>query len=1209
MIAPARMHDTRDHAGPMISHCHSDTEIYRSSDHRVFRRIDQASQPLIVKRWNEDNPAPILQWTLHNEIRMLERLQGVPGCPSLVGCDPEHRELVMADFGGVALDQSGLLGTVDLDLFLSLSLALAGAVAALHAHGVIHKDLNPANILVRPDEGLVQIIDFGLATAFEEHPDFDHPSRLVGTLPYLSPEQTGRMNRPVDYRSDLYSLGATLYALATGTPPFDDTSPLRIINAHLTLMPEPPAQRAPWLPPPLSDLILALLAKEPDERYQSASGLAHDLRLIQAARTNGGLGAVRLKQRDLPLSPHAPRRLYGRDRDLAALMAAFAGVRQGGARGLFVAGYSGIGKTSLIHEIHRPVTLADGLFISGKFEQFQRDHPFMGPAQCLRQLCQLLLAEPEAAVEHWRTGILAAVGPDAGALFDVVPELEALLGPQPAVPDLGPLETQIRLRALLIALMGRVATPGHPLVVFLDDLQWADQPSLDFVGALLGEPGLDGLLLIGAYRDNEVDAAHPLTRLLRQPTRAGKPAPVLKLDNLQAEDIAALLADMLRLTPDAVRSLADGLYAKTNGNPFFTVELVTALYRKGSLWPDPEAGRWRWDAAAISGYWASANVVDFLAEGLAALPSDGLEALVAAACLGADPCLGTLAVALGETDLGALAARLAPALERGIIVTASALAFTQAEATVLIRFCHDRMQQAVYQQRQGGGRDQLHLAIARRFAGTGSGGSTDPGLQFRAAEHYAAAVSLVVDPAERMVARRLFLDAARQARQSGSFATAERFLRRAIELLPPEAWMGEADEAFTLQAELHLCLYSQSRHAEADEVYTRLAAHPGQPLRLVEPTCVQLVSLSNRTRYDEGIRLGSRLLHQLGVTLPLDAALPALEQELEAFYRLVEPGALEQLANRPTLDDPHRRGAAKLMNRMIPAAFFTDPLISFWLAVRCGRRWCEEGYLDPSLYPMACITLATIALRGDYRTGYRAARAALEIGKAREAGPETARTQHVFALFCNPWFEPLEASLTQAHAAFTGLLRAGDLEFACFTFFTSQAALLDTGTDLLQLKAETTAALGMAAKSGNRHAEQSFLAFRQLVRALEGKTKRPGAFDAATFSEAAYECDIRPNAMALCFYHIYRSLSACLFDDREMLAVHADAAMKLLPYITGFYPTAIATLLQSLALIDRLATGDDSGRPAVLARLDANQAWLAARAADAAMNFSPCLSG
>ncbi len=1128
----------------------------------------------------------------------MTRLQNIAGCPRKIDFIPATNELTIEDFGGVLLSQSGLLGNTKVETFFDIAKNLATIVAALHVRGVIHKDLTPDNILVRPEDRQLQIIDFGLATTFaEEQPEFEHLSHLTNTLAYMSPEQTGRMNRPVDYRTDLYSLGVMLYELSTGVLPFVGDDALELIHAHLARSPRPPRDIAPWLPLGASELILLLLAKEPDDRYQSASGVVHDLRLLRERCAKPIQDVLRLKEYDIPLTLRPPRRLYGRSRELTMLLNAFAEATEGAAQSLFVAGYSGVGKTSLVHEIYRPVTLENGLFVSGKFEQFNKDRPLLAPVQGLKQLCQLLLAEPEDTLSAWRARVLARIGSDAGAIFGVLPELEKLLGPQPSVQELGPVETQTRLRNLLVTLIGLTASPKHPLVMFLDDLQWSDQPSLDFIGTLLAEPNLSGFFLIGAYRDNEVDTAHPLLRVLRQPTAQGKPPPILPLSSLTMTDLEELLADMLHMTVDEVHPLAVSLFAKTNGNPYFTVEFLNALYREGALRPDLHTGRWSWDSSTILAHSSSNNVVDFLTAQLTDFTASTVETLVAAACLGNEFELDLLTLATG-LEPATLVEILQPALERGILITSSALVLYRPNASVLLRFCHDRMLQAVYQLRDEPWRSSMHLNIARRLMRT-----ADDSRKFMAAEQYAAAAERLDDADERLCVGDLFLRAAVQARHVGAFVAAEKFLRSAVNLLPLDVWQTSPIEAFRLHAELHLVLFSQSRISEADQVFERLSVHTDNPLRIVEPTCLQIVSLSNRTRYLDAVNLASSLLACLGIEVPQADLSEQIAQEFGLFYRYVEDGIMERLPESPTLEDEISLSAARVLNAMGPAAFFSKMELSSWTQLRLVRLWIEQGFCQSVLFPAGYLTTSTIAVKNDYRTGYRLSATALATGQAREHGVETARTRHVFGLFNSHWFEPLKNDIEYARAAFTGLLRGGELEMSCYTYFTVLMALLDLCTELPELREEIATAIKFSLKTGNRHAEQSFLSFRQLVRALEGKTAAPGRFDDTDFNEQAHLEATAVNPMALCLFRIYRAYAACLFCDDKELVRHAGALAGLTIYIPGFYATALANVLQSLALLVQYRTAATADKPALLQQLHSNQQWLAARAADAPMNF------
>ena len=1165
------------------------------------------------------------------ELCALERLQGLSGCPRL-WLHEATGDWQVEDPDGLTLSGSELLGQVDLGRFLAIAESLARLLGAIHERGVVHQALEPACIRVHPEDGRVWILDFAHATTLVETPlEFTDPSRPAGQPAYRSPEQSGRMNRPVDYRTDLYSLGLVLYALATGAPPFEGEDPLALMHAHLARDPQPPHERAPWLPRPLSRLILILLAKEPDDRYQSALGVAHDLqRLRRAVDGQESLAAIELRTLDPCLSPRPPRRLHGRDQELATLMEHFRAVNAGQTRVLFVAGYSGVGKTALIQEIIRPVTLSQGRFVSGKCEQFQSSRPFLAPARALGCLCEQLLAEPEARLDAWRRRILAGVGPDVAALFEVIPELATLLGEQAPAPSLDPIETQRRRRALLVALVRQIASAEQPLVLFLDDLQWADQPSLEFIGALLDAEAIHGLLVIGAYRNNEVEASHPLGELLHRAAGLATPPPVLTLENLTLDGLAGLIAEILRRSVREVHPLAVQLQGKTGGNPFFLVELINGLHRRGLLWFDPEAGRWRWDEGALRVHPISANLVELLSAKLSALEPWTIETLVAAAALGNDFDLGRLALATGQsTDW--LARALLPAIERGLLITADAPAFQAGKPKVVLRFCHDRVQQAAYQFRDPEARAALHLDMARRFIQSGEGRL----YRLSAAEHYAAAVALIRDPAERTQARRLFRQAAHQAIQSGALATAERFLCLGLDLLDAEDRQRHPEVAFGLDAELHQVLYSQGLHEEADRVYQRLSEQAGSPLQLVDSTCIQIASLSQRVQHDEAVALGCSLLEQLGVQVPLAdlersfqeffTAFPnvfqlpalhngarhfdvrpdsAIECELSILFRHLAAGVLERLPKCQERVDPARASVAKLMNRMVYAAnSIAHSLLAPWLLLRLGRLWIEEGYCEASIVPLAALSITVISFRGDYAQAEQLSRTALMVGAASEGSRESARCRFVHANYVVHWHQPLEAMIPEARAAFDELMRAGDLEFAALIFHASQPGILDISVQLDELDVENAAALGFARQIGGRHAEQTYLPVRQLVRVLKGQTQSPGDFGDAEFDEASHQAAVGGDPIALAYFHLYRALTACLFQDEAALAHHMEVAGALYMSIACHYATALINMLLSLALIHGLASAGETERAERLERLAINQRWLAARAKDVPVNF------
>ena len=1067
----------------------------------------------------------------------------------------------------------------DLVRFLGLAEEMARLVARVHERGVTHGNLRPENFRRRDDE--IFLTGFDRAVTFEaDHAGFAPLDRLPSDVAYLAPEQTGRMNRSVDHRADLYGLGGTLYRLATGRPPFPGRDRSALIHAHLANEPRPPAELAPWMPAALSQVILRLLAKEPDERYQSASGLADDLAQLRAAAERGEmLEAASLREAGRVLIPRAPRRHHGRNNALGELLAAFDAIARGEGECVFLAGEAGVGKTSLINELQRPVALRGGRFVRGKCEQFQRDRPLLAPVQALRQLLTLLSGESEEMLRELRPRLAEGLGPDAGALLELLPELPLLAGELPPPAPLDPSSAQRRLTELFVRFVGLVASPTQPLVLVLDDLQWADQPTLDLLTALIEDDDLDGILLAGLFRRDELDDAPGLRRVTEK-----LPSAILHLENLPPGDLSSMVGEMLGVPADEVGDLAREIHRATQGNPFHAIELVQSLHREGALAFDTASARWTWNAAALAIHPPSDNVVEFLTRNLSDFPPATADALVSAACLGADLTLDLLARATDRT-LEQTVTILLPALERGVLVTPDAEEFTQGRGAARIAFYHDRMQQAAAALRDEAWRRRLHLDMARRLAAA----QADHAERFRAAAHYAEAVTLLEDPEEKEKVAALFLEAGRRSREAGAFAAAHRFVRLALDLLAPDPWSYAPELAWDLHEELHVACYCLPDYAAADAAYAALQAHAPDGVRLAGPAAIQVMSLSNRTRYEEAVRLGTALLEKLGVPVPLENAEQPLRDELNALYRAIDGGALQRL---PTTSesDAADRAAAKLLNRMVPAAFFFRPTLANWLVVHAARTWAEGNYGEARLYPMACLALATIPLRGDHASGYRSARAALMVGENTERGVETARARHVFGLFNCHWLEPLEHGLAQAHQAHDDLLRRGELEFACYTFFTSQAALLDTATTLADVESENRRALAFADKTGNRHAAESYTAYRELLEALAGPTDAaPGDIPSA-------------NPMAACFHHTNRAITACLLGDDAALAQHAEAAAQLAPYITGFYPTALINVLDSLALLARQRSGERD--PAITERVAANQDWLAARAAESPVNFA-----
>jgi signal transduction histidine kinase len=1112
---------------------------------------------------------PDAEGRVRHEVAMLERLHGVAGVAQLAQEARYPGSVVLQDAGAASL--AGLARPLPADKLVGLGLGLARVVAGMHRRGVIHRDITPANIVISGD-GAPCLVDFALAAPLAEiRPEFTHHAQIAGTLAYLAPEATGRTGRPVDQRADLYALGATLYELATGEPPFRTGDPLRLTHDHLARVPASPAQANPALPAPLSEIILHLLEKEPDHRYQTADGLVHDLERARDAQADPEAAGLRVGEHDVPVRLLQPSRLAGREDDVAALEAAFADALAGQCRGVLVSGAPGVGKTALADQLRPAVTGADGWFVAGKFDPYRRDLEFDAAHQAFRALGRLLLAEPDDELAQLRDRIMAAVGPNAGLLTAVLPEFATLLAVPPVPGD--PLTAQARAQRAAAAALRAVASRKRPVVVFLDDLQWAGRTPLGFVDLVLSEEPVDGLLLVGAYRDGDVDAAHPLaaplSRWLDQATVRH-----LRLGNLPGPGLATMVAEMLRVDRAAAAGLAGVIEPHTRGNPYETLELLNALRRDRLL--TPAAAGWRWDEAAMRAHLGRSEVAGLLAARAAALPQESGPVVEAMACLGGRAELSLLQAATGE-PAGAVDQALAPALEEGLLVA-------EPGTHPAVRFRHDRIREAVLDRLEPDRRRAVQLAMARRLAGV-------PELFAAAAEQYLPAVGAVTDAAERRQVVGLLRRAAGQAALIGDYALVNALLTAALPAVDP----GQTATLAAVHTGRHAALYCLGRLEEADEVYRTIERLCPAVLDRADATTVQVRSLTHRTRFAEAIELGLESLRELGITVPAADRLAAeLDHQFGYLYRWLDhTEAADDLA-RPDLTDPALLAACGLINATPTAAYFAGDLATVtWLGLEALRICLEHGPAPALVTPAAYTAFGAVALRGDYAAGYRAARRTLELGEARGYEPGTSQARAFFALF-SCWAEPIENSVHEGQRAREALIAGGDLANAGYTYYASVPGILDCAPSLDRYLTEADAAVAFARRTGSEQSEQVLDTYRWLAGVLRGDS---------TAGEAVSADRYAGNPLAHFFAHLSRANAAAIFDDLAGLERHTAAAMPLVPVLPGLYPTAVARLLRGLALAGQARAADGGERGALLAELDEVTRWLAARAADAPDNF------
>ncbi len=1107
------------------------------------------------------------QRRLRHERAMLARLRGVPGVAQLVEAPRDPGSILLEDVGGTSL--AGPAKPLAVDELIQLAVDLARAVAEMHRRGVMHRDITPANIVLGRD-GAPCLIDFALASLVAEvRPEFTPHTEIVGTLAYLAPEQTGRTARSVDQRADLYALGATLYELATGGPPFGTGDPLRLTHDHLARVPVPPAQVNRAVPGPLSAIILHLLEKEPDNRYQTADGVLYDLQRVRDAALDSA-GAPRVGEHDVPLRLLPPSRLVGRDDEVAALAAAFEDALAGRCRGVLVGGAPGVGKTALVDQLRPVVTGGDGWFVAGKFDQYRRDLEFDGVAQAFRALGRLLLAEPEEELTAVRDRILAALGPNAGLATAVIPEFATLLAAPPEPGD--PLTAQVRAQRNAVDILRAVASRKRPVVFFVDDLQWAGRTPLGLFDLVASEQPIEGLLLVGAYRDGDVDPAHPLAGLLSR-WREQAEVRQLLLDNLPAPSLAGLVAEVLHVDPAAAQDLSGVIGPHTSGNPYETVELLDALRRAGLL--TATAGGWRWDDAAVRARLCETEESRLIEARVLTQPAAARQVVEAMACLGGRIDLSVLQTATGEPP-DALEQALAPALQDGLLVA-------EPGAQQAVRFRHDRLREAVVAGLNPSRRRDLQLGMARRLASV-------PELFAVAAEQYLPAADAVDDPAERRAVVDLLRRAAVQAALIGDYALVNTLLGAALRLIDP----AEAATLVAVHTGRHAALYSLGRLEEADEEYRTIEGLCPAALARVDATAVQVRSLTHRQRFPDAIALGLGALRDLGIAVPTADRLAAeADRQFGHLYRWLDSDKADDLT-RPELADPAMLAATHLINATLPGAYFIGDLPTMaWLSLEALRIWRDHGPGRTLLGPASHTAFAAAAMLGDHAAGYRAVRRIVALGEARGYEPDTSQARFLFALLCC-WFEPLENGVGAAQRAREGLLVGGDLANAAYTYYPTVSYLVDCAAELDGFVAEAEAGLAFVRRTGNEQLGQSLDSYRWLAAVLRGDSSTAVAVSAGGYSD---------DPQALFYALLSCTLAAAIFGDRDGLARHTAAMMPLLPALEGDYPVAVARVLRGLALAEQARSAGGDQRGALLAEQEEQIDWLAERAIDAPDNF------
>ncbi|MBL8111943.1 MAG: serine/threonine-protein kinase PknK, partial [Acidobacteria bacterium] len=842
--------------------------IYAAAETVVARARGGDGKTVVLKYQDGLHPSPDLDARWQHEHAVLQSIRSEFIVQAL-GLEQVEKSLVLLleDFGSANLAQVIARRQLDMAERIAFAIQLTMAVSAVHQHHLIHGDLSSKNVLVDVSALKLKLCDFALATRLDREHISSQDGVLRGTLEYMSPEQTGRTNLDVDYRSDLYSLGVTLYELFSGVTPFRSSDPMTLVHAQIATLPVPLSELDPSIPGPLSGVVQKLLSKSPDDRYQSTFGLSQDLATCaQHWHRHRRIEPFPLATNDVPERFSISQRLYGREAETAGILAAFERVSGGRAELLLISGYSGIGKTALVSELNRPIVARRGYFVRGKQDQYSRNQPYSALIQALQQLLRQLAGEGDERRHYWRTSFLSALGENVAAVTAILPNLIALTGEPPPLPSLPAAEEENRFHIAFARFVRALASPVHPIVLFLDDLQWADQPTLRLLEHLIGAGQDLCLLIIGAYRDNEVDDAHPLRLAIQAVERAEGPVVNLRLGNLELEHVARLVADTLRAVPEDVAPLAALCLEKTRGNPFFLGQFLKALEQTGDIHYVRSVGGWRWNIEQIRRRDMTDNVVGLMLEKLRTLPR-GTQALLArAAHLGGGFHMREL-MAVGGRGAIETAEELWPALSAGLVIPLDEdYKFAGNEERLRAssyRFLHDRVQQAAYDLTAESDRPGLRLESGRRLLSASSESELEARL-FTILDLLNSAVDLIQGPAERERLLELDLRGGVRAKSASAYATAVSLLRRGKELLAADAWQTHPARTLALYKELAEAEYLSGNFDEAEKLYPEGVAATEDAIARATLRLVQADQYQIQGRFGESLPVLLSALSLLG---------------------------------------------------------------------------------------------------------------------------------------------------------------------------------------------------------------------------------------------------------------------------------------------------------------------------------------------------------
>lgn len=1186
----------------------------------IYRGIFLANkEPVILKVLKEEYPSLDAIARLKHEYHIMQNLNhaGVAKVYRLLNIN-NRLGVVSEDFGGVSLKQLLSAEKLSIASFLEISVQIVVILAYIHNQQIIHKDIKPANI-INLESGIVKLIDFSIASRSpKESPSVLNPNQLEGTLAYTSPEQTGRINRIVDYRSDFYSLGVTFYEMLTGSLPFLSHDPLELLHCHIAKLPIEIEKLNPEVPLPIAQIVMKLMAKDAEERYQSALGLLVDLEsCLLEMKNSGKVTNFTLGLRDVSGLLIIPQKLYGREEEVKNLLKAFERTSIGRSELILVSGYSGVGKSSLVKEIHKSIVQQGGYFITGKFDQLQCATPYGAIIQALKSLIRQLFTEDAEKLQQWRQKILTVVGYNGQLIIDVIPEVELIIGKQQPVTEIGLMESENRFNLVISEFLSIFTQKEHPLVIFLDDLQWADATSLKLMQLLISDSSSKYLLLIAAYRDNEVDENHPLMKILPEIENTGIVIQKICLQHLQLSSIEKMLCETMKTNAtQQINELASLLFHQTTGNPFFLTQMLHTLYQEGLLQFEFALGNWKWNLKDIQMLVIpDLGVVELIARNIEKLPNATKSALKLAACIGNNFTLDILAI-ISEKSIHEVAQDLSLALQQGLILPCKrfrdeCLVIEKQElqdyclinSTLEYNFLHDRMQQAAYSLIPENEKQATHVKIGQLLLKNTPESEIEAKI-FEIVNQLNFGIESFQSQLQKDELAKLNFIAGRKAKAANAYEIAFNYLKICISLSKNYSWINNYNFLLKLHIEATEAAYLCGKLEKVEELSNSVLKNGNNILDKIKIFEIKILVLIAESKSDAAIELGLQVLNKLRINLPKKPSyLYILMHFIKINIALGRKGD-ERLMNLPSMTDSYSLAAIKIISAISTAAVFTNPNLLVSMIFVQVELSIKKGNAPISAIAYASYATLLSGIFNQVEAGYKLGEVTLSLLSRFQDNTIKAKLLNILAVYTFSWKTHWRENLSLFQLAISSGMETGDLEYVAWSYVSEIYLLFLLGEDLENLNKKLNNTVSIVRKLKHKLALNTHNLIWQTVLNLRGLSDNPYHLIGQAYHEELKQKSEDSINFSCIFNPCYFLLQICyLFGEYSIALENANKSAKNLDIIISHPAGRVLFFYDSLTRLAIYELLSESEKKQALKKIQANQKKLRIWSKNAPSNF------